>query len=144
MKRFIYFLIGLVLVFFINACGGTDAGNSSMGGGSSSMMGGGGSMGSAGSMMGGGGGMMGGGLNMNSLMMLAGPMMGGGGGGGGQQAPEAPKYMYLGDVNATIDNHFIPLSAALEQNHEISSPGWEMENGEYIITIAGYSIDFKN
>ena len=51
--------------------------------------------------------------------------------------------MYLGDVNATIDNHFIPLSAALEQNHEISSPGWEMENGQYIITIAGYSIDFK-
>ena len=104
MKKSLYFLLATVIAITFSACGGgTGTGDNSMGGGSSSMMGGSSSMGSAGSMMGGSS-LMGGGMNLNSLMMMAGPMMGGGGG-GNQQAPEAPKYMYLGDLNATLNGH---------------------------------------
>jgi len=137
----------ILVVVLTAGCGGGDTSGGSLGGltsgGGSSMGGGTSSLGSAGSMMGGGSMSMG---SMGSMMGPAGAMMGGGGGGGGGgAAPEAPKYRYLGDVNTTIGDHFIPLSAAYEVNNEITHPSWTRDpNQNIIVTIAGYEVDFAH
>jgi len=147
MKKLSSIVASLVIVL-MSGCGGGSGtgGGGSLGsltnGGGSSMSGGTGSLGSAGSMMGGGSMSMG---SMGSMMGPAGAMMGGGGGGGGGKPPEAPKYRYLGDVNTTIGDHFIPLSATYEVNNEITHPSWTRDpNQNIIVTIAGYEVDFNN